>query len=237
MQGNGTLINQFMLLLDARKTAGFYTEGDYCPDPDYFLEYPVGIHECEKHLRLMKHLGVEEKGAHLEFPIYPADRQDLERLGLPIQPGSYVCIHPGSRGAWRQWPPAYFALLADECAAAGLQVVITGTKDEKEIADSVAEKMVYSAFNIAGETSLGAVACLIDNAALLISNCTGVAHIASALHTESVVISMDGEPERWGAIDKSIHYTADWVQHPDFEMVRAATSSIIQRVANSLNVI
>jgi hypothetical protein len=49
----------------------------------------------------------------------------------------------------------------------------------------------------------GRSGALIQNAAMLISNCTGVSHIASAFKTPSIVISMDGEPQRWGPLDNA----------------------------------
>ena len=54
---------------------------------------------------------------------------------------------------------------------------------------------------------------------MLIANCTGVSHIASALKTPSVIISMDGEPERWAPLDKQLHYVIDWTKDPHFDKV------------------
>jgi ADP-heptose:LPS heptosyltransferase len=48
------------------------------------------------------------------------------------------------------------------------------------------------------------VAVLIKNAAALVSNCTGVSHIAAALKTKSIVISLDGEPDRWGPFEQKV---------------------------------
>jgi ADP-heptose:LPS heptosyltransferase len=132
----------------------------------------------------------------------------------------YVCVHPGSRGAWRQWPPAYFARLADMCAEQGYKVILTGTQDELPLTTMVEELMEQPCINLAGRTTLGVVAALISKALLLISNCTGVSHIAAATQTPSIVISMDGEPERWGALNRSLHKTIDWLKDGSFDHVR-----------------
>jgi ADP-heptose:LPS heptosyltransferase len=69
---------------------------------------------------------------------------------------------------------------------------------------------------------------LIESAYLLISNCTGVSHIAAALETPSLVISMDGEPERWGPINTRFHHTIDWTRNPDFARALNTTEKILR---------
>jgi ADP-heptose:LPS heptosyltransferase len=155
----------------------------------------------------------------LEFPITEKDEHELKQCGFDIHPGEYVCVHPGSRGSWRQWPTKYFAAVANACAERGFQVVVTGTKDEMEIVEAVIARMKHAAINAAGKTSLGAIAALIRDAFMLISNCTGISHIAAAVQTKSIVISMDGEPERWGPLNKQLHRTIDWLRMPDFDAV------------------
>jgi ADP-heptose:LPS heptosyltransferase len=227
MQGNGSIVNPMIELLAGKYAAGFCIKNDYCPNPDYFLEYPDGISEIERHLKLMNHLGIPSLGTDLEFPVNKKEEEELQRLDMPVSKGNYVCVHPGSRGSWRQWPPEHFASIADLCAEKGLQVAITGTKDETEIVERVLGSMKHKAHNTAGKTSLGAVGALIRDAKLLISNCTGVSHIAAACKTKSIVISMDGEPERWGPLNKNLHRTIDWLRNPDYELVYKETVDLL----------
>lgn len=219
MQGNGSIVNPMIELFGGKCTAGFCLQDDYCPDKDLFLIYPTGVHEIERHLALMEHLGIELQGTQLEFPLYKKDHDDLDALNLDIQAQKYVCVHAGSRGAWRQWPPEYFASLANYCSEQGFTIVLTGTKDELSIVEEVRKHLKTEPVIAAGRTSIGAVGVLIKNAALLISNCTGVSHMAAAFETPSVVISMDGEPERWASLNKEIHRTVDWTKTPDFNCV------------------
>lgn len=229
MQGNGTVINPMMELFGARYTGGFYTPGDFAANQEYYLPYPNFGPEPERHVLLMEHLGIPGQGNELEFPLMEKDYTDYEKLQLPIEPGHYVCIHPGSRGAWRQWPTAHFAALADYCAEQGLKVVITGTKEEAGIINEVIGHMRHPAIDTAGITTLGAVGVLIKQARMLVSNCTGVSHMASAFKTPSIVISMDGEPERWGPINKNRHYTINWLEEPGFDYVYQKTVQLLQQ--------
>jgi len=226
MQGNGTVINPLMELFGARYTGGFFTPNDY-KNNDFFVAYPDYGPEPERHLRLTEHLGMANQGDYLEFPISDQDNTEYNDLNLPLVKNEYVCIHPGSRGSWRQWPTQHFAAIADYCATQGYTVVLTGTAGEQGIVTEVINAMQYPAINTAGTTSLGAMGVLIKNARALISNCTGVSHMASAFKTPSVVISMDGEPERWGPIDKSTHCTIDWLTTPDFEFVMKQTQNLL----------
>lgn len=227
MQGNGSVVNPMVELFGARYTAGYKIDGHYAPGNSLFMPYPDEGHEIERHLKLMEFLGIPSQGTSLEFPLTADDESAFAQLNLNIEPQKYICVHPGSRGSWRQWPVQYFAALADYCAEQGYKVVITGTAEEQEIIDQVKEHMRTDAIDLAGKTSMGAVAVLIKDAAMLISNCTGVSHIASAFKTPSIVISMDGEPQRWGPLDSRIHRTIDWLQNPDFHLVFRETVEMV----------
>lgn len=231
MQGNGSLVNPMVELFGARYTAGYSIEGHYAPDNGLFMPYPDYGSEIERHILLMEFLGIRAQGTELEFPLQENDRQQLSALDLGIEPKQYVCVHPGSRGSWRQWPTQYFAALADYCIEQGYKVVLTGTKDEESIIMDVISHMRNEPINTAGKTSMGAVAALIKDAAMLISNCTGVSHIASAFKTPSIVISMDGEPHRWGPLDKRVHRTINWLQSPDFHSVYRETIELVSQAS------
>jgi len=233
MQGSGLISNPLVDLFAAKNIAGFYTANNYCPDKNLFIEYPSTIHEIQRHLQLMEKLQITSVSSDLEFPITEADEEDFVNAALPVTPKEYVVLHPGARGANRQWEPSNFAAIGDYCVENGLQVVITGTKDELDIVEKVVRLMKYKPINAAGKTSLGAVAILIKNAAALVSNCTGVSHIAAALKTKSIVISLDGEPFRWGPLNKKLHKTIDFTKPADLTMVKAEMDNLL---FNSLQV-
>ncbi|NIJ52728.1 glycosyltransferase family 9 protein [Dyadobacter arcticus] len=226
MQGNGNIVNEMLENLQAGPVAGFHSEGNY-RNPDFFLEYPTGISEMERHLLMLENIGITSQGTELEFPVSESEVQNLHKTVPRLIPGQYVCVHPGSRGTWRQWPPAHFASAADVCAEKGYQIVVTGTKDEAVITNQVIELMKHPALDLTGKTGLGEIGQLIKEAGLLISNCTGVSHIAAAMQTPSMVISMDGEPERWGPLNKSLHKTIDWTQSPAFDRVLGLLETLI----------
>jgi ADP-heptose:LPS heptosyltransferase len=218
VQGNGTIVNEFLPAFRAKQVAGFYHPA-HPINSGLFIEYPDGISEIRRHLLLMENMDVPLRGEHLEFPLTEKDEEDFKHLLLPITNKKYVVVHPGARGTTRQWPPVYFAALADYCIEQGYTVVITGVKDEVDITTELRKCMKHAPIDLTGKTSLGAVALLIKNAFMLISNCTGVSHIASAFETPSVVISMDGEPERWAPLNKKLHHVINWTKQPHFETV------------------
>lgn len=219
MQGNGIIANPLTALFGAKNITGFYSKNNFCPDKDLFIEYPGNIHEINRHLKLIESLGITKYTTDLEFPILEKDIEDFKKAALPVEPSEYVVIHPGARGVSRQWRPENFAAVADYFVEMGLQVVITGTEDEMEIVENVIHHMKHAPINAAGKTTLGAVAVLIKNAAALVSNCTGVSHIAAALKTKSIVISLDEEPDRWAPLNKTLHKTIIWSADTDLNYV------------------
>jgi ADP-heptose:LPS heptosyltransferase len=213
MQGNGTIVNSLLNEYEAKYVAGFQPTDDY-KDDSLFIPYPNGLHEIKRHLALIKSLDIPLQGSHLEFPITDGDVKAFDNLCIPVVEKKYVCIHPGSRGAWRQWPPQLFAAVADYCIEKNFTVVITGTEEEREITKELLKCAKHPLIDLTGKTTLGAVAVLIRDASMLVANCTGVSHIAAALETPSVIISLDGEPERWSPLNTKIHKTIDWTRQP-----------------------
>jgi ADP-heptose:LPS heptosyltransferase len=202
MHGSGDLSNPLAMLLGGTATAGFYRPGAYCPDPARFIPYPDDLPEVERHLRLLDHLGIEAKGAQKEIPIYDADRHALAaHLPSGVLAGAYVVIHPGASVPERQWPPERFAAVADHLAGQGFGVVLTGSDSEAAITGAVRRAMRASALDLTGRTTLGTLAALLVDAALLLSNDTGVMHVAEAVRTPLVAVSFDSESWRWEPAD------------------------------------
>ena len=206
MHGSGGLSNPFTVLLGAERNAGCFLKGQYCPDPARFMPWDDNDHEVLRHLRLMRFLGAEAQGEHLEFPLSEADFRASQRCHAQLPPpGSYVCIHPGARMPSRRWQPRRFAEVADRLAASGLKVVLTGSPAEADVVRSVQSEMRMPALDLCGRTELGALAALIAQARLVVSNDTGISHIAAAVATPSVIVCCGSDPRRWAPLDAMRH--------------------------------
>jgi ADP-heptose:LPS heptosyltransferase len=207
LHGSGAFVNPLVALLGARLTAGYFVAGEWRPDAERFMPYPEGEHEVRRHLLLMEFLGLPAAGDELEFPLRDRDRQEFAALASAygIRSGEYVCIHPGARFPSRRWPVERYAKTADALARLGLQIVITGSRDEMELAGDLSDAIESPHVNLAGRTSLGAAGVLLEGARLLISNDTGVSHLAAALRTPSVVVVTGSDAARWAPLDCRRH--------------------------------
>lgn len=207
MHGSGVITNSLTAELGATQSAGFFLPGQPCPDSQTFLTYIESESEVRRYLRLMEHLGVPSEGEHLEFPIKRRDRQELDvMLNLyGLEPGAYICIHAGASVASRCWGSDRFAAVGEMCARMGWQVVLTGSASERALADTIVQKMLVPSTNLAGQTSLGVLAALLQSSRLLICNDTGVSHLADALQVPSVVIFSASDPKRWAPLDQQLH--------------------------------
>lgn len=183
--------NALVALLGARRMAGYFREGQFCPDATSFLPWRDDDAETERGVRLLAGLGVPPFGTELEAPLLPADTQDLAAVvsSRELVAGSYVCVHPGARLPSRRWYPERFAVVADELAARGLRVVVTGTSGEAMLARGVMSRMRAPAVDLVGKTTLGALTAVLDGARLLVGNDTGVRHLAAARGTPYVAIA------------------------------------------------
>ncbi|BAV04477.1 glycosyl transferase, family 9 [Filimonas lacunae] len=159
----------------------------------------------------------------------PEVEEEVKKLYLPVIPNSYICMHPGSRGSSYQWPPHYFAYIADSCIEKGYTAIITGTKEEKDITREVIKCMRHSAIDLTGCTSTEAMAWLINNSFMLVANCTGALYMASIIQSPGVIICMDGKPERWKPANRRLHTVIDWMKTPYPEVVFNAVETIFTK--------
>jgi ADP-heptose:LPS heptosyltransferase len=157
-------------------------------------------HEVQRWCRLLDHYGVfaDESDLSLRVPAHPV------RAGLTI-------IHPGAKSASRRWPPDRYAAVARALSARGHRVVVTGSASERDIAASVVRAAGLSPrAMLAGRTAVGELAGLVAHARLLISGDTGIAHLATAYRTPSVVLFGPVPPSRWGPPPDRPYHRALW---------------------------
>jgi ADP-heptose:LPS heptosyltransferase len=189
--------------LGATLTGGFVTPGAWPADLATHLPYPVRAHEIDRHLRLMRFLGVPAEDRHLEFPLEDADRAEAERALAGVA-GPFAVVHPGATAASRQWPPERFAAVADGLVQRGLTVVLTGVPGERELTGRVRAAMRMTGapvVDLTGETGLGGAAAVVDRAAVVVSSDTGIVQIAIARGVPTVTAYLAGDADRWRGPD------------------------------------
>jgi heptosyltransferase II len=118
----------------------------------------------------------------------------LDRLGL--QRGGYFVFVPGAEyGPAKRWPVSHFAELAHKLA---LPVLLLGSGKEAALCEEIAALANASrpgrCRSLAGSTALAEAFCIIAAAKTVVSNDTGLMHVAAALEVPQVAIFGSSSP-------------------------------------------
>ncbi|MBV8950646.1 MAG: glycosyltransferase family 9 protein [Actinobacteria bacterium] len=154
-------------------------------------QWRPGEHEVERWCRLLAEEGI------------PADRS-LVDLPAPARPvpdfaRDATVVHPGAADPARRWPAERFAAVARAELTAGRAVIVTGTREEIPLAEEIAGRAgLPGRWVMAGKTDLGCLAALVAAAGRVVCGDTGVAHLATAFRTPSVVLFGPVAPACWG---------------------------------------
>lgn len=111
--------------------------------------------------------------------------------------GRYWAFAPGAEyGPAKRWPAAHYAALArDLHAADGAPVALLGSPAERALCDEVAAAAPGACRVLAGETSLAAAIALVAAARGLVSNDSGLMHVAAAFGVPQVAVFGSTSPE------------------------------------------
>jgi ADP-heptose:LPS heptosyltransferase len=112
--------------------------------------------------------------------------------------GGPVLVHPGTAEVERRWPAERFAAVARALADRGYAVRVTAGPGERPLAASVVAQAGLPAAAIADSIDLDALTDLVAASPLVVCADTGIAHLATACRTRSVVIFGPQPPSRWG---------------------------------------
>ena len=155
------------------------------PEPEHGVR-----HEVQRQLDLVATVGAATADERLSLAVPPEARRRMLALlserGVNLE-RAWAVLHPGATAPSRRYAPAGYAEAARRLAREdGLQIVVTGSEDERALAEEVASGAGAGVQSLAGALDLSALVALISLAPLLISNNTGPAHIAAAVGTPVV---------------------------------------------------
>lgn len=132
---------------------------------------------------------VDEPGTPPRLSLNPQLRaRVLSRFGLVAR--GYFAFAPGAEfGPSKCWPATQFALLArDLFEQFGMPVLLLGSNKERALADEIAEAAPEACRVAAGSTSLLDAFALIAASRGVVSNDSGLMHVAAAFHVPQVAV-------------------------------------------------
>jgi ADP-heptose:LPS heptosyltransferase len=154
------------------------------------------LHEVQRWCSLLSWAGITCDSSDLAIGRPP---------GFPDR-GGVVVVHPGAASPSRRWPAERFAAVAAALHADGNDVVVTGSAGERRLAVEVARSAGLSETAVlAGELDILGMVALVSASRMVVCGDTGVAHVATATGTPSVLLFGPTPPSRWGPRSNGPH--------------------------------
>lgn len=119
----------------------------------------------------------------------------LAALGLSRNTKPLLCLCPGAEfGPAKQWPVEHYAELARRHVQRGGEVWVFGSDKDQSIGEQIAANSKGAILNLAGRTSLAQAVDLLSLASAVVSNDSGLMHVAAALGKPLIAIYGSTDP-------------------------------------------
>jgi hypothetical protein len=158
-------------------------------------------HEVDRWCRMLRAHGVASEPGEL----------DMTAPGRPRRQEDLTLLHPGAGSPARRWPRERWAAVARAETAQGHGVLITAGVGERALAGDIARRAGLAPQSaVAAGTDVGELVALVARAGRLVCGDTGIAHLATALRTPSVVLFGPTSPAAWGPPRSRPSHRALW---------------------------
>ena len=157
-----------------------------------------------KHLNLKTKTKPEAKSLYIN----QKDEEYAENLFKKsgILPGQKLAaIAPGARSHLKRWGKEKFAILTSLLKKEfGFKVILVGDKEDAEIAKFVKENSTQPIIDFTAKTTIPQLACLLKRSSLLITNDSGIMHLASYLNIPVTAIFGPTSEEKYGPWSENV---------------------------------
>jgi heptosyltransferase-2 len=132
--------------------------------------------------------------------IDPATRDAaLAHFGLSLD-SPVLALCPGAEfGEAKRWPSEHYAKVAEAKIREGWQVWLFGSKKDHPVVEDIRSRLIpglrEEAVNLCGETSLAQAIDLLSCAASVVSNDSGLMHVAAALNRPLIAVYGSSSPK------------------------------------------
>jgi heptosyltransferase-2 len=145
----------------------------------------------ERYFEAVKPMGVHNDGGGLEYYIPELARITNEDIPTSHWTGYVACVIGGSY-ATKKLPVAQWKAF---CAAVPFPVILLGSADDRDEGRLIAEGDPIKIYNSCGKFNLNESAALIERARVVVSNDTGLMHIAAAFRKPVISLWGNTSPE------------------------------------------
>jgi len=141
----------------------------------------------------LRHLGLTAPLPPVEMHLTPASRETMRTYVRQALPHSVerplLALAPGARWPTKRWPVERFAAVAQELAQTQrAAVVVLGGVEDVPLAQELCQRLRVPVLDSTGKLSLMHTAALLQQCRLLLSNDSGLMHMATALRVPVVAI-------------------------------------------------
>ncbi len=120
----------------------------------------------------------------------------LAALGIERPQKPVLALCPGAEfGTSKRWPPTYYAEIAQQQLQQGWQVWVFGSAKDREVGEEINQQCGGKILNLAGRTSLTQAIDLLSLATVVISNDSGLMHVAASIGRPLVVVYGSSSPD------------------------------------------
>lgn len=196
------------------------------------LKYLEDKHEVDYNLQLAGLIGASAQGRRPSLDI----SEDCY-LNLPeefSEKSEFIAVHPWTSDPIKQWPVAFFLLLAEKITVElGMKVVIVGGSEEAAMKFRFSSYGNDAIIDMTGKTTLKGLGAILNRSRLLVSCDSGPVHLASCLNIPVVAIFRSDMPgkgsKRWGPLsEKSVV-----VEKPDLSKI--GVEEVLSKIQEVLN--
>lgn len=118
----------------------------------------------------------------------------IDRLSLSVA-RPVVAFCPGAEyGPAKRWPVEHYAALADRLVDRGASIWLFGSPNDAQVGDAIAQAARAAVANLCGKTTLADAIDLMSLADVVVSNDSGLMHVAAALDRPLVALYGSSSP-------------------------------------------
>jgi ADP-heptose:LPS heptosyltransferase len=155
------------------------------------INFLPNVHIVDRYIMAASRLGIKYDGKGLDYFIPTGEEINISELST-IHKNGFVAIAIGSIHNTKQMPVGKLIAL---CAMLNKPIVLLGGSEDKVKADIITEALGDKVFNACGYLSINQSASLVKQADIIVSNDTGLMHIAAAFKKNIISVWGNTVPE------------------------------------------